>query len=129
MTTEPDLTEAMEVWRRAFSALAQHGDQAAARVIATALEARDAYFREQLKVDEEILADYKEREAKQDARIWELEAALEEARRAIGDHFAPSDCYATGPLTGDPYRDLVVCPACSFIATHDTILTKQEPKA
>lgn len=46
-------------------------------------------------------------------------AVLEEGRRAIGDHFAPNDCYATGPLTGDPIRDLVQCPACSFIAMYD----------
>lgn len=45
--------------------------------------------------------------------------ALREGRRAIGDHYAPSDCYATGPVTGDPIRDLVQCPACSFIAMYD----------
>ena len=54
----------------------------------------------------------------------DLYAALEEGRRAIGDHFAPNDCYATGPLTGDPYRDLVQCPACSFIAMYDAALAK-----
>jgi hypothetical protein len=41
--------------------------------------------------------------------------ALEEARRAIGDHYAPNDCYATGPMTGDVIRDLIQCPACSAI--------------
>lgn len=46
-------------------------------------------------------------------------AVLDEARRAIGDHFAPNDCYATGPSTGDPFRDLVQCPACSFISMYD----------
>ena len=45
--------------------------------------------------------------------------ALEAARVAIGDHFAPNDCYATGPRTGDPILDLVVCPACSFIAVYE----------
>ena len=45
--------------------------------------------------------------------------ALEEGRRAVGDHYAPNDCYATGPATGDHYRDLVQCPACSFIAMYD----------
>lgn len=54
----------------------------------------------------------------------ELLLALREARRAIGDHYAPNDCYATGPLTGDPIADLVECPACSFIATHDSIMAK-----
>ena len=54
----------------------------------------------------------------------ELLEALEEGRRAIGDHFAPSDCYATGPLTGDPIRDLAECPACSFIAKYDAAIAK-----
>lgn len=46
----------------------------------------------------------------------ELAKMRELAKRAIGDHFAPNDCYATGPLTGDRFRDLVECPACSLIA-------------
>lgn len=54
----------------------------------------------------------------------ELLEALHEGRRAIGDHFAPNDCYATGPLTGDPIRDLVQCPACSFIAMYDAAIAK-----
>ncbi|MDM5117230.1 hypothetical protein [Aeromonas hydrophila] len=54
----------------------------------------------------------------------ELLAALEEGRRAIGEHFAPNDCYATGPMTGDDFRDLVQCPACSFIAMYDEVITK-----
>jgi len=52
-----------------------------------------------------------------------LVEALRESRRAIGDHFAPHDCYATGPVTGDHYKDLVQCPACSFIAMHDAALS------
>lgn len=54
----------------------------------------------------------------------ELLEALHEGRRAIGDHHAPNDCYATGPLTGDEYRDLVQCPACSFIAMYDAAIAK-----
>ena len=54
----------------------------------------------------------------------ELVAALKEGRRAIGDHNAPNDCYATGPLTGDPVRDLVECPACSFIALYDAAMLR-----
>lgn len=50
-----------------------------------------------------------------------LRGALVEGRRAIGGHDAPNDCYATGPRTGDVYRDLVECPACIFIATLDAI--------
>lgn len=54
----------------------------------------------------------------------ELLEALHEGRRAIGDHFAPNDCYATGPVTGDAFRDLVQCPACSFIAMYDEAIAK-----
>ena len=56
----------------------------------------------------------------------DLLAALHEGRRAIGDHFAPNDCYATGPLTGNHYRDLVECPACSFIAIYEAAIAKAE---
>ena len=54
----------------------------------------------------------------------ELLAALEEGRRAIGEHFAPNDCYATGPMTGNEFRDFVQCPACSFIAMYDDAIAK-----
>lgn len=56
----------------------------------------------------------------------ELLEALKEARRAIGEHFAPTDCYATGPATGDPIRDLVQCPACTAIAMHDRAIAKAQ---
>ncbi len=46
---------------------------------------------------------------------------LEEGRRAIGQHNAPTDCYATGPVTGDTFRDLVQCPACSFISMYEAV--------
>lgn len=82
----------------------------------------------------ESIADYRVRYDRQaalneaNARLIaaapELLEALHEGRRAIGDHFAPNDCYATGPLTGDPIRDLVQCPACSFIAMHDAAIAK-----
>jgi hypothetical protein len=55
------------------------------------------------------------------ARIERLREALHEGKRAIGDHSAPDDCYATGPLTGNNYRDLVECPACSFIAVYEAL--------
>ena len=61
--------------------------------------------------------------------IKEMRAALAEGRRAIGDHWAPSDCYATGPLTGDPIRDLIECPACSFIAKYDAALKRAEERS
>lgn len=41
---------------------------------------------------------------------------IEAADRANGEHVAPHDCYATGPLTGDPILDLVACPGCGLSA-------------
>lgn len=61
--------------------------------------------------------------------VADLLEALKEGRRAVGDHFAPNDCYATGPMTGGPIRDLVQCPACSFIAMHDEVLAKAEGRS
>ena len=62
------------------------------------------------------------------AEIARKDAALREGRRAVGDHFAPNDCYATGPLTGDPFRDLVECPACSFILKYEIALAPTQEK-
>lgn len=39
---------------------------------------------------------------------------IEAATRANGGHTAPYDCYATGPLTGNPIADLVACPGCAL---------------
>ena len=67
-------------------------------------------------------------EAEANARLIaaapELIEALCEGRRAIGDHYAPGDCYATGPLTGDDMRDLIECPACSFISMYEAVMAK-----
>lgn len=57
-----------------------------------------------------------------------LAHAIAAGRRAIGDHYAPGDCYATGPLTGDPFRDLVECPACAAIALFDHFTAMQESR-
>lgn len=59
-------------------------------------------------------------------RVGELEKLMAAARRAIGDHHAPNDCYATGPLTGDAFLDLVQCPACAFLEQHEA-LTGADP--
>lgn len=59
-------------------------------------------------------------------RVGELEKLLAAARRAIGDHHAPNDCYATGPLTGDAFLDLVQCPACAFLDQY-AALTGADP--
>lgn len=58
------------------------------------------------------------------AAASDLLEALHEGRRAIGEHSVPGDCYATGPATGDPIRDLVSCPACSFVAAYDAAIAK-----
>jgi hypothetical protein len=52
------------------------------------------------------------------ALLREAGLGLNEYKRAIGDHYAPDDCYATGPMTGNDYRDLVECPACSALKLH-----------
>ena len=41
---------------------------------------------------------------------------IEAAKLVNGEHSAPHDCYATGPLTGDAYLDLVRCPGCQLAA-------------
>lgn len=41
----------------------------------------------------------------------ELLEALEVAIAQL-NHDVPGSCYATGPLTGDPVQDLIVCPGC-----------------
>lgn len=66
---------------------------------------------------------------KVDALMAEMLEALREGRRAIGDHFAPNDCYATGPLTGEPFRDLVQCPACSFISMYEQVVARASGEA
>jgi hypothetical protein len=58
------------------------------------------------------------------AKLAELLRVLKEGRRAIGDHYVPDHCYATGPMTGNDHRDLVECPACSFIAMYENTVTK-----
>ncbi len=51
---------------------------------------------------------------KADNRIKRLEEALAAYQKAYtpDGHTKPHDCFATGPRTGDPIQDLVVCPGC-----------------
>ena len=60
-----------------------------------------------------------------------VEALARAAERANGEHIAPHDCYATGPLTGDPYRDLVSCPGCELAAAlaHPEIAALKEKES
>lgn len=68
------------------------------------------------------LLDHLAREtARADAAVAEAKALREAldglataAERANGEHLAPHDCYATGPATGDPVLDLLVCPGCAL---------------
>lgn len=84
------------------------------------LDATQDYLKDNLAFNIASRIDCAEREAANARkRAAELLEVIKEARRAVGDHNAPDDCYATGPLTGDSFRDLVQCPACSFIAMHD----------
>jgi hypothetical protein len=53
--------------------------------------------------------------------MCDLVELAEEGMRAIGDHTFPTDCYATGPLTGNAYKDLIECPACSFIVKYESV--------
>lgn len=106
--TKTNESEAMEVWAKAFDAyegcaVQSFGanDQAAARVIATALEARDA-------------------------RIRELEGALRDARRII----AEIDDYMKRPERGAWGVECALCMGelldddRAAIARIDAILTK-----
>ena len=76
-----------------------------------------------------LVSENREADAHLIAAAPDLLDALHEGRRAIGDHHAPADCYATGPMTGDAYRDLVECPACSFIAKYDAAIAKAEGRS
>ena len=64
-------------------------------------------------------------------QVGRLREALMATRFAyIPDgHHAPHDCFATGPLTGDPVQDLIVCPGCKAEALARAALsaTTQKP--
>ena len=49
-----------------------------------------------------------------------LISALHAARKQL-EHLPP-DCWATGPMTGDPIQDLVACPGCGAIHDIDAAL-------
>lgn len=61
-----------------------------------------------------------------------LRRVIEAAERSQGDHFAPDDCFATGPSTGNPWADLVACPGCvqqNEIEAARALLPKENPNA
>jgi hypothetical protein len=54
-----------------------------------------------------------------------VKAALIIVRKAL-EHEVPSSCWATGPMTGDPFLDYVICPRCRAIKYIDNALRLME---
>lgn len=46
-----------------------------------------------------------------DHALQTIKTLIEVIERAC-EHSVPDDCYSTGPLTGNPIADLVICPGC-----------------
>ena len=65
-----------------------------------------------------VIRELREQLVASEQRVKVLEELVSAAVLAIGEHNAPTDCYATGPLTGNPIADLCVCPACSFLSMY-----------
>lgn len=59
--------------------------------------------------------------AKQLPEVKALTSALLSAQTAL-DHVAPGGCWATGPSTGDPVQDLIICPGCAALAKIEAAL-------
>ena len=53
-----------------------------------------------------------------------LEACVEQLK-----HDVPGSCYATGPLTGDPYEDLIACPGCRALEKARAAIAKAKGAA
>lgn len=49
------------------------------------------------------------------AKLAQVEADAAAMREAL-QHDVPGSCWATGPVTGNPIEDLVVCPGCRALA-------------
>lgn len=56
--------------------------------------------------------------------------ALDAMRLAVTalEHDVPGECWATGPNTGDPVEDLVVCPGCRALATLRRAIAAEEAR-
>ena len=52
-----------------------------------------------------------------------MSAETIEAIRAGLAHHVPDDCWATGPKTGDPIEDLVICPGCRGMKALENVET------
>lgn len=61
----------------------------------------------------QLQEEIKQLTAERDAAIANASALTHHLAQVIGDHNAPSDCYSSGPIFGDP-RD-AICPACAAL--------------
>ena len=96
-----------------------HTDYATLQAKCNELERERDMYRDQ---KEYLIAEDNADIVKLEAERDRLRKALERGRLAIGEHSAPEECYATGPLTGCAIQDLIVCPACAFIDAYDDIV-------
>lgn len=65
------------------------------------------------------------------ARLIAAAPELLEALKLVAkewEHNAPSDCYSTGPLTGDVVRDHMSCPGCDVQKAVTEAISKAEVK-
>lgn len=53
----------------------------------------------------------------------EMYTALEVAEQALC-HIVPSDCWSTGPLTGNKIADHIICPGCVALSKIRATLAK-----
>lgn len=58
-----------------------------------------------------IVADHNALRSLNPEAVGKVVEALEAYIQAY-PHNAPNDCFATGPLTGDPLQDNLMCPGC-----------------
>lgn len=58
------------------------------------------------------------------ARMERMRVALKVADTAL-THDYPRDCWATGPATGDPIADLIICPGCEARITINAAIADQ----
>lgn len=96
-----------QMWR---SRQVSDGEQTREEAAAVIDEMKNGTFKELLAVTKELQrvnADNARLAAERDEMREALEA-YQQAYEPYGTH----ECFATGPLTGDPIQDLFVCPAC-----------------
>jgi hypothetical protein len=101
-----------------LAAQGRKGDKEAAEL----LERFTAYMKVNDDIPSNALPETKRDEAQsQDAR--ELDALIRDIRAGLY-HDAPSSCWSTGPLTGNPVEDYVVCPGCRGLKALDKLAAR-----